>query len=161
MGRKKRQKQDGKKEARAHLPYSIVGKQTAKMADLAEQLATLRSKIARIDGKYARKHASPLAAPPPKLPEHAETIDTVMNGDVVETEYGKHFETEKTVRAAPALRQRRYLGFDGASRGFAGRAVGRCDPQVPTGPVGVSRYGDDGVDGRKRDVCVPDWGRKH
>jgi uncharacterized protein YprB with RNaseH-like and TPR domain len=77
------------------------------MADLAEQLATLRSKIARIDGKYARKYAGALAGPPPKLPEHAETIGTVISGDIVETEHGKHFETEKLYE-----RHRRYGNVD-------------------------------------------------
>ncbi len=77
------------------------------MADLAEQLAALRSKIARIDGKYARKYASPLVAAPPRLPEHSETIDTVLSGNIVETEHGKHFETEKLYE-----RHRRYGSFD-------------------------------------------------
>lgn len=68
----------------------------AKMAGYAEQLELLRRKVARIDSKYARKYASPhLVSAAPKLPEHAGSIDTVLPGAVVETAYGRHFETEK------------------------------------------------------------------
>jgi uncharacterized protein YprB with RNaseH-like and TPR domain len=62
------------------------------MAEIAEQLALLRRKIARID----RKYAGPLpAAPPPRLPLHSEGIEKVLPGEVVETPQGRHFETEK------------------------------------------------------------------
>ncbi len=61
------------------------------MTDLSEQLAFLRSKIARID----RKYSAPVVAAPPKLPEYAEGIDTVISGSIVETARGRHFETEK------------------------------------------------------------------
>ena len=66
------------------------------MGSLAEQLAFLRQKVAGIDRKYADLRPR-LGAyePPPRLPEHAEKIETVLSGEVVETVFGKHFETEK------------------------------------------------------------------
>jgi len=74
----------------------MVGKETAKMAGLAEQLALLRRKVARIDNKYGKRYAKPtLAAAPPKLPQHAGSIHQVLPGAIVETAHGRHFETEK------------------------------------------------------------------
>ncbi len=61
------------------------------MAELQEQLAWLRQKMARIDAKYA----GPPSIPPPKLPEHREFVEEVLSGAVVETPRGRHFETEK------------------------------------------------------------------
>lgn len=65
------------------------------MNDLQEQLASLRQKIQRIDRKYARAAAAP-APPRPLIPR--ETLDFVeerLNGQEVETEFGKHYETER------------------------------------------------------------------
>ena len=63
-----------------------------RMSDLQEQLATLRARIAKIDHKYA---ASPPEAPPrlPHPPMHY--IKEWLTGEEIETEYGRHFETEK------------------------------------------------------------------
>ena len=60
------------------------------MAELQEQLAWLRQKMARIDAKYA----SAPAIPPPKLPEHREFVEVVLSGAVIETPRGRHFESE-------------------------------------------------------------------
>jgi uncharacterized protein YprB with RNaseH-like and TPR domain len=76
--------------------FSILGKEKAKMENLAEQLAFLRQKVAGIDRKFADARTRPLAyEAPPQLPAFAEGIETVLSGDVVETAGGKHFETEK------------------------------------------------------------------
>jgi uncharacterized protein len=68
------------------------------VGDLQEQLAMLRRKIRRID----RKYASPLPAPvePPKIPPEDSAplhhfVDEFMSGEVVQTAFGSHFETEK------------------------------------------------------------------
>jgi uncharacterized protein YprB with RNaseH-like and TPR domain len=62
------------------------------MSDLQDQLATLRARIARIDHKYA-------AYPPPvadTLPRPAfQYVEEWLSGQEIETEYGRHFETEK------------------------------------------------------------------
>ena len=65
------------------------------LGNLAEQLAFLRQKVAGIDQKYAAARPRLAYEAPPRLPEHAERIETVLSGDVVETAFGKHFETEK------------------------------------------------------------------
>jgi hypothetical protein len=57
------------------------------VSDFQDQLAQLRRKIARIDRKFAPLQAQPRPPVPP--------IQEWMSGQVVETPYGQHFETEK------------------------------------------------------------------
>jgi uncharacterized protein YprB with RNaseH-like and TPR domain len=65
------------------------------MGELQEQLAILRQRIARIDEKFAEKFAGPRSlAEGPRTPFGAH-IETVLTGAEVETEFGRHFETEK------------------------------------------------------------------
>ncbi len=62
------------------------------MSDFQEQLAHLRRRIARIDRKYAQpqpRRAPPVAQPVIPAPEEW------LAGDEIETEHGRHFETEK------------------------------------------------------------------
>ncbi len=56
------------------------------MPGFQDQLALLREKVARIDRKYANSE------PKRVLPCH---IEDVVSGQVVETAFGKHFETER------------------------------------------------------------------
>ena len=65
------------------------------MEDLQEQLAALRRQIARIDRKWA---ARPAAPPPPASPDARPAryfIEEIMSGEVVKTQFGEHFETER------------------------------------------------------------------
>jgi hypothetical protein len=56
------------------------------MTDFREQLAVLRKKVASIDRKYAA----------PEKPRVAPThIEEIVSGEVVETPFGMHFETER------------------------------------------------------------------
>jgi uncharacterized protein YprB with RNaseH-like and TPR domain len=68
------------------------------MGDLQEQLAMLRRRIRRIDAKYARMAAQPEAkrevAPEDFAPMH-HFVDEFLSGEVVETSFGTHFETER------------------------------------------------------------------
>src|SRR5579864_3350643 len=59
------------------------------MSDFQEQLAILRRRIAKIDRKYAR--------PTPQRPPvtHDPPPTTHLPFDEVETQHGRHFETEK------------------------------------------------------------------
>jgi uncharacterized protein YprB with RNaseH-like and TPR domain len=61
------------------------------MSVLQEQLAELRRRIEKVDAKYAH------LPPRPELPVESPRLhmDTVFPGEEVETEYGRHFETEK------------------------------------------------------------------
>jgi uncharacterized protein YprB with RNaseH-like and TPR domain len=60
------------------------------MEDVQEQLARLRRHIRRIDRKYAA------AAPVRVIPRHSgRFIEDVMEGEVVRTKQGEHFETER------------------------------------------------------------------
>ncbi len=63
------------------------------MADLQEQLAALRRKIARIDRKYADGPPTP-PQPVDHRPAHY-FVDEWLSGEVVETPFGSHFETER------------------------------------------------------------------
>jgi uncharacterized protein YprB with RNaseH-like and TPR domain len=54
--------------------------------DIQEQLSALRQRIAQIDARYETKPQSPQ---PPKF------VENLLSGQVVETEQGRHFETEK------------------------------------------------------------------
>jgi uncharacterized protein len=59
------------------------------VTELHEQLALLRRKIARIDKKYSE-------GAPPSDPRPAKIfIEEWMSGEVVETPFGRHFETER------------------------------------------------------------------
>lgn len=62
------------------------------MSDFQDQLANLRRRIARIDKKYADPKRRP-PAPPPRPPIPAP--EDYLAGQDVETELGRHFETEK------------------------------------------------------------------
>ena len=59
------------------------------MSDLQQQLEALRRKVARIDKKYGA------GAPRPDTKPARFFIEEWMSGQVVETPYGFHFETEK------------------------------------------------------------------
>jgi hypothetical protein len=64
------------------------------MQDFREQLAVLRQKVASIDRKYAA------AEKPSVAPTH---IEEIVSGEVIETAFGAHFETERLYE-----RQRRH-----------------------------------------------------
>lgn len=65
------------------------------MGDIQEQLALLRKRIARIDRKWAEKSApEPAAAPRLDLPARY-FIEDVLSGEIVKTDHGEHFETER------------------------------------------------------------------
>ena len=61
------------------------------MEDIQLQLAALRQRIARVDRKYAN------VPPPPRPPlrPDCKIIEELMSGEVVTTEHGMHFETER------------------------------------------------------------------
>jgi uncharacterized protein YprB with RNaseH-like and TPR domain len=63
-----------------------VGEDKANMGDFHAQLAFLRQKVARIDRKYAIAERPRVA---PCL------IEEIVSGEVVETSFGAHFETER------------------------------------------------------------------
>src|SRR5579885_498645 len=72
------------------------------MEDVQQQLAALRRRIARIDSKYGRKYdrkydVSPAAAPAIRVvPRHSgRFIEELLSGEVVHTNRGEHFETER------------------------------------------------------------------
>ncbi len=78
----------------------ILGKEKAKPAseirleEIQEQLARLRRQIRRIDRKYAALKSG--AAPVRVVPRHSgRFIEELMTGEVVRTEQGEHFETER------------------------------------------------------------------
>jgi uncharacterized protein YprB with RNaseH-like and TPR domain len=67
------------------------------MIDVQRQLAGLRARVAAIDRKYAdlpRREAHP-PLPQPAL----RYVENWLGGEVVETPYGRHFETEKLYEA--------------------------------------------------------------
>ena len=63
------------------------------MSDFQDQLAILRRRIAKIDKKYADPRPRRPTAPPPQPP--IPTPEDYLAGDEIETEHGRHFETEK------------------------------------------------------------------
>src|SRR5437016_123256 len=78
------------------------------MEDIQEQLAALRRRIARVDRRFdaprpPERASSATLAPPGALrpaPEPrgyvpGEFIEGLMSGQVVHTQYGEHFETER------------------------------------------------------------------
>jgi uncharacterized protein YprB with RNaseH-like and TPR domain len=61
--------------------------------DIREQLAHLRQTVATIDRKYAGLPSPP---PAPRIArDSAGFVEELLTGEVVETPFGKHFETEK------------------------------------------------------------------
>lgn len=64
------------------------------MSDFQEQLAELRRRIARIDRKYAKKEIAPRPPVSTKRPERYFPEEW-LSGAEVETDLGRHFETEK------------------------------------------------------------------
>jgi uncharacterized protein YprB with RNaseH-like and TPR domain len=63
--------------------------------DFREQLDLLRQKVAVIDNKYAGKYADKSDPGKTELRAAAHSIEHIVSGSVVTTEYGSHFETEK------------------------------------------------------------------
>jgi uncharacterized protein len=59
---------------------------------ITEQLAHLRQTVSNIDRKYA---GLPSPAAPRPRPNPAGFVEELLSGEVVETPFGKHFETEK------------------------------------------------------------------
>jgi uncharacterized protein YprB with RNaseH-like and TPR domain len=64
------------------------------VSDIGDQLAALRRKVARIDKKYAAGLPARPAPPTDSRPARY-FIEEWMTGEVVETPYGHHFETER------------------------------------------------------------------
>ncbi len=61
-----------------------------------EQLAALRRRVARIDGKYTRPDSAPAAVPIEGRWKPARYfVEEWLSGEEVETAHGKHFETER------------------------------------------------------------------
>src|SRR5581483_1744989 len=67
------------------------------MANDATQrrLAELRARVARIDRKYANARPAPPPEPAAHYSPEQYCPEEWLHGDVVETEYGRHFETER------------------------------------------------------------------
>jgi len=71
------------------------------LQDIQEQLAALRKRIAPINEKYAHSAgasataARSVAAPDPLLDSPREFVDECLTGEVVQTPFGCHFETER------------------------------------------------------------------
>src|SRR5438045_1578161 len=63
--------------------------------DLQDQLALLRRKIARIDRKFAGPKPPPPVVSRPEPPEKYFPQQW-LEGNEIETECGRHFETERT-----------------------------------------------------------------
>lgn len=78
------------------------------MADLDEQLAMLRRRVARIDRKYAAAAPATVPRPAPVRPRPDRYfVEEWLSGQEVETPHGKHFETERFWE-----RQRRHGSMD-------------------------------------------------
>jgi len=60
--------------------------------DIQLQLAALRKRVARIDRKWSKAPAPP---PRPPLRPNGQFIHELLSGQLVETPFGRHFETEK------------------------------------------------------------------
>jgi uncharacterized protein len=63
------------------------------MSDFQQQLAHLRRRVAKIDKKYADPKPRRPPEPPPAAP--IPTPEDYLAGEEIETEHGRHFETEK------------------------------------------------------------------
>jgi uncharacterized protein YprB with RNaseH-like and TPR domain len=66
------------------------------VSDLNEQLEDLRRRVAKIDRKYEGPPPEPV--PDPRRPEKY-FVEEYLEGSEVETEHGKHFETERLFEA--------------------------------------------------------------
>ncbi len=77
------------------------------MANLAEQLAALRQKIAHVEERCARKYGAVVVREQEPLPEPIAPIESVIAGEVVETAHGQHFQVERVFE-----RHRRYGSVD-------------------------------------------------
>src|SRR4029079_2020937 len=94
--------------------YAFLGPANKRrMSDLQQQLADLRARVARINSKYDSKYdsgfpshaghfsakfsTSDLNAESAEIPaEQAQSaVEGWLGGEQIETEYGRHFETEK------------------------------------------------------------------
>ena len=75
--------------------------------DIREQLAHLRQTVAVIDRKYAGLPAAPAPAMRRTESDSAGFVEELLSGEVVETPFGKHFETEKLY-----ARHKRYGSYD-------------------------------------------------
>lgn len=102
------------------------------MGDIQEQLALLRRRIARIDRKWAEKPAAPPAAPRPGLPARC-FIEDVLSGEVVKTDCGEHFETERLWESHRRHGSVEISGLIELPHDLLGSlssgAVASCDPQ--------------------------------
>ncbi len=72
------------------------------MSDLQQQLAELRARVARINSKYETRTSPFSAARPENIAEVRENaaksqcaVEEWLGGETVETDFGRHFETEK------------------------------------------------------------------
>src|SRR6185295_19247036 len=91
--------------------YAFLGPANKRrMSDLQQQLADLRARVARINSKYdsglASSHATDFSAKfstsdadsessPIPLAQAQRAVEDWLGGEQIETEYGRHFETEK------------------------------------------------------------------
>ena len=84
-------------QSRLFIRNAIISERKAKrlpLGDLQEQLGYLRRRIARIDRKYAKgPPPSSLPAAPGKPDRYF--VEEYLAGQEVETEFGRHFESEK------------------------------------------------------------------
>ena len=62
------------------------------MEDIQVQLAALRQRIARVDRKWSK---APPVPPRPLTRPGSDFIHELLSGEVINTAFGKHFETEK------------------------------------------------------------------
>jgi hypothetical protein len=75
------------------------------MLDTDSQLARLKQRIAAIDLRFAQRAAAPAAAPVPGAPEFPPDepsrsyIEQWAEGQVVQNEFGEHFQTERLFAA--------------------------------------------------------------
>src|SRR5438067_1064184 len=65
------------------------------MEDIQQQLAALRSRVAQIDRKYTGGRVPVHRPATHPDPDSAKFIHELMSGEVVQTAFGEHFETEK------------------------------------------------------------------
>lgn len=80
-----------------HLPIAfVILAKNRRMSELQKQLAELRQRVARIDAQYLTRSDAREQADLPILPRPAfHYVEEWLTGSEIETEFGKHFETEK------------------------------------------------------------------
>jgi len=77
-------------------PVFVILAKNRRMSDLQEQLAELRQRVARINSKYDAPAPACESPDSPALARPAfHYVEEWLTGSEIETEYGKHFETEK------------------------------------------------------------------